>query len=301
MLHRISFILVCLSLLPACSPDLDPRADAQADGIGGRPMETRTVGTDFNTVDPTILVVDRADDPNTTLLCSPQPHDCTLRSAITLANREGSLVTAILFASDYRIQLESPLPPISTNDLMLQTQLGQEVNINGNNLPSNVLRVTGSNTIIDGLRLYGAGAGFSNLWVGGTATNVVIANNIIGDDDAPKGDCGLSEQSYGGILIDAKEEGTNGTKVWVYNNIIECHHGQPGEGITIATSGVFVGENKQGRANLQQSNEIRENAGFAIWLGDYGGNTVRNTIIEGNGGSFYVNNFNNNLMENEIR
>ncbi|MEM7113865.1 MAG: right-handed parallel beta-helix repeat-containing protein [Chloroflexota bacterium] len=300
MLRHIPFILVCLILLPACA-DFEPVVEVSADGIGGRPTETRTVGTDFNTADPTSLVVDRADDPDTILPCSPHPNDCTLRSAITLANREDSTVTSILFASDYRIQLQSPLPTISANNLMLQTQLGQEVNINGNNLPSNVLRITGSNTVIDGLRLYGSGAGFSNLWIGGAATNVIIANNIIGDDDAPSGDCGLSDQSYGGIFIDAKEEGTNNTKVWIYNNIIECHRGQPGEGITIATSGVFIGENEQGRANVQQKNEIRENAGFAIWIGDYGGNTVRNTIIEGNGGSFFVNNFNNNLLENEIR
>ncbi|MCA9999808.1 MAG: hypothetical protein KDE56_28795 [Anaerolineales bacterium] len=296
MLPRFFLFSSVIFLLMGCRPT---GVEAQTRDTGAtRPQLGSATVTSSS---PLMPMVDRGDDPIDILPCTAAANDCTLRSAITLANNSGEPFT-IYFADNLMITLSAPLPPLSANNLTVQAQPGQEVHINANGLGGNVLYITGSNVVVDGLRLYGAGAGFSNVWVGGAATNVVIANNVIGDDDAPAGNCGLSELSYGGIYVDAMD-GVNGRSwVWIYNNIIECHHGQPGDGITIATSGVYVGENKQGSANSSQRNVIRENAGYAVRLGEHPGNTIRNTLIHDNrGGAIFITNFNNNLLDNDIR
>lgn len=246
-------------------------------------------------------MVDRNDDPADSLPCTGAANDCTLRSAITLANKSAEPFT-IYFADNLMITLSAPLPPLSANNLTVRAQPGQEVHINANGLKGNVLYIVGSNVVVDGLRLYGAGSGFSNVWVGGAATNVVIANNVIGDDDAPAGNCGLSDFSYGGIYVNAVDANNGRSWVWIYNNIIECHRGQPGDGITIATSGVYVGQNKQGNASDSERNVIRENAGYAVRLGEYPHNTIRNSLIHDNrSGTIFITNFNNNLLDNVTR
>lgn len=245
----------------------------------------------------TAVQVDRNDDPVGLFACTAAANDCPLRSAVTLANGD-AVPTLITFADHYYIVLSQPLPALTEAQTVIRALPGQEVHINGNGIRGPVFRVTGSQITIEGLRLYGAGPGYANIIISGVARNVTIAGNVIGDDDAPSGNCGQNNLANGGVYVDAVAE-PGVALAWIYGNVIECH---AGEGITAVTGNVIIGQNSQGTAGQAQHNVIRWNQGHGINLGDSTGNTVRNNLIHDNqaGGLFLVN-FNNNVMENEIR
>jgi hypothetical protein len=229
------------------------------------------------------------------------PNDCTLRSAITIANRD-DIANTITFADDYFIVLREPLPPLTAEQTTIYVEPAQEVHLNGNGIPGSVLEIRGANITIDHLRIYGAGAGQANILVTGMAHSITIANNVIGDDDAPAGMCGQNNLASAGIVFrDTADIGEN-VRAWIYGNIIECHSGAPGDGIVLFTDKVLVGQDQNGQAGPKQRNKIRHNAGFAIRLDDFGPNTVRNNLIHDNvTGNFAVTNFNNNFIDNDVR
>jgi hypothetical protein len=242
-------------------------------------------------------VVDRGDDPMESLACTPAPNDCSLRRALELANEQGQPVT-ISFADHFVITLAKPLPAIIQNGVQLIAQPGQEVRVNGNYLASPVFHVTAANVRLEGLRIYGAGAGQPNVLINGPARQVTIARNLIGDDDAPEGNCGQNDQAIAGIYVQSNEA-VEGARAWVYGNIVECH--TAGEGIVVMAEGVTVGADAQGQDGEMQRNVIRHNAGTAVRLDDFGGNTICNNLIHNNGNTIAMTNFTNNLMDNDIR
>ncbi len=249
----------------------------------------------------TVIVVDREDDPQSLMTCTSEPADCPLRSALAIANGNDT-ATEIKFSGDFLIRLNQPLPTLSADNTTLNAQSGQEVHIHGNNHGGSALRITGSNVHVQGLRIYGAGTGYPNLVISGPARQVVIANNVIGDDDAPFGNCGSSNQAYSGIYVEGDADIGDETRAWIHGNIIECHRGFPGDGITLLAGDVIVGQNEQGNSDSSHRNIIRNNNGVGINLLDSTGNTVSNNLFMVNdGGAISLNNFHdNNVMFNEL-
>jgi hypothetical protein len=245
--------------------------------------------------------VDRDDDSNTQHVCTPAPNDCDLRSAIVIANSDGK-PTAITFADDYVIRISSALPTLTEDNTVIEAKKGQEVHVNGNGTAGSVFRITGAHVEISGLRIYGAGAGYPNLAVSGNAHDAVIADNVIGDDDAPNGNCGSSDLAYGGIYVDAEGEIADGVRAWIYGNVIECNQGIPGDGITILSDSVIVGKDHLGAGDNSQRNIIRLNNGFGVNLTGATGNTVcDNSLIANKMGGLYISDFHdNNIMFNDI-
>lgn len=245
--------------------------------------------------------VDRYDDSDAGLPCTPEPNDCNLRSAVQIANNDGK-PTTITFADSYLITVSSPLPTLTADNTVILASNGQEVHLNGNGTAGSVLRITGAHVEVQGLRIYGAGSGYPNIAISDNAYDAVIANNVIGDDDAPFNNCGSSDGAYGGVYIDATGDFGDGHRAWIYGNIIECNRGIPGDGITIRSSKVIVGKDPNGNNSDAYRNTIRLNSGFGVNLTDTSDNTVcDNDLVENRHGGLYITNFhNNNIMFNNI-
>jgi hypothetical protein len=285
-------------------------------GVVSQGMEVTAIGNEttvpalINLVQPepetavaaTILTaVDRDDDPDALYPCTEAPNDCTLRSAMAIANNDG-VPTDITFADHYLITLSRPLPNLAESHTVIRARPEQEVHVNGNRLPASVFYITGANVTLEGLRIYGAGENVSNIRVNGAAHSVIIARNVIGDEDAPSGNCGSSDKSYGGIYVDGTAAVETAVRVWIYGNIIECHKGLPGDGITIMTNNVVVGQDSEGDAGAAQRNVMRWNNGYGIRLNGHSGNTIENNLAHDNGsGGLHMTNYNNNVMGNEWR
>lgn len=249
-----------------------------------------------------VPVVDVSDDLDPVgEVCTDAPADCSLRSAITLAN-EYSGATTITFADHYIINLSRPLPTLTQKGLAIVAPPGQEIRINGNNLMAPVFHIAGADIRLEGLRIYGAGAGSQTILINGPARQVVIARNIIGDDDGPQGMCDNNNQAVAGIYLQPSEVEEAGIRAWIYGNIIECHLGYPGDGIVIKSEAVIVGADMNGNASEAQKNFIRNNNGVAVRLDEFGGNTVRNNLIHNNeAGSIAMTNYANNLLDNDVQ
>ena len=225
------------------------------------------------------LVVDRPDDDVSELPpenpCTDEANDCMLRWAIDIANNDEKY-SKITFAAHFLIQVNSPLPQISESGTTILALPEQEVHIDGTNTSESVLQITADSTEINGLRIYGAGAGKPNIMVTGIAQNVVIAHNIIGDDDGPAGNCESSDSSYGGIYINSNGAVDKRGKSLDFGNIIECHKGEPGDGITIVSGDVTIGKDQQDKSGPAQRNIIQDNDGRGVNLTDSTGNVVSN-------------------------
>lgn len=259
-------------------------------GNGGQPQ------TNF------VPVVDVAED---VLLagenCTDAPRDCSLRAALNMANEQVN-PTTITFADHFVINLERPLPTLTQNGIAIIASPGQEVRINGNNLMAPVLHIAAADIRLEGLRIYGAGPGSQTILVNGPAQRVVIARNIIGDDDGPDGMCDMNNQAVAGIYVQPSPTENRDVRAWVYGNIIECHLGHPGDGIVIRSDNVVIGADQNGQVGASQQNVIRHNSGVAVRLDEFGGNTVRNNVIHHNqGGTIAMTNFANNLLDNDIQ
>lgn len=284
------FFVAILALVAAMAMDVGVAGLGPVSSIGGVELPGDATSAQVD------LVVDRNDD-QPGLPCTTAVNDCTLRSALDIANQDGR-ASKITFADHMIITLTSPLPALLEPGTSIVARTDQEVHVNGNNLPGTVLRVAAHDSVLDGLRIYGAN-GNAVVTVSGQAYSVRIANNLIGDDDQPAELCGRSDLAYAGIFIDANgamPEGMVG-RVYVVNNIIECNRGVPGDGIMILTDGVFIGQDSSGAVS---GNTIRHNRGTAVVV-QGPGNTVRGNRINANGGALAVTTFDNNaILENEI-
>jgi hypothetical protein len=228
-----------------------------------------------------VLTVDNNGDASGQPCTSPTLVDCSLRSAIQIANT-GSGVT-IVFDNNYTIVLGSPLPDITAANTAIDGG-AFTIKIDANNA-GRVFTISGDHVRIMGLRMYGTIAALSQVFITGTAVHVEIANNVIGSDSVD-GPCNLSPNTFGGIYV-GSTGGTlaGGARAWIYGNTIECNLGSPGEGITLAgTDNVVIGADAASNAGPAQANVIRKNFTGIKMTGGANLNFVRNSLITKNGG-----------------
>lgn len=229
------------------------------------------------------LVVDNNSDASGQA-CTGSPGDCSLRSAIQIANSNG-VADTITFSSNFTITLTSSLPDLAENGTTIDggNLIASTAWINGNNVVTNIFRITGSDITLDGLRLYGSGSTYSNIWITGTAQRVTISNNAIGDNDLGfLGSCGNSPNSYGGIYIDSTAAPSGSDAVaWIYGNYIKCNRGAPGDGIDIVgTDKVVIGADAAGNAGDPEFNFTVFNLRDGVRLsGAANNNTIRNSNL----------------------
>jgi hypothetical protein len=292
----IFFLILAVSLMGALAP-------ADAASLPGVSLASQILEhpQPETTTTAVSIEVDRPDDPTEPVPCTAAANDCSLRSAINIANAD-AVATTITFANHYIITLSQPLPTLIASDTAIRARPEQEVHINGNNIAQSVLYITGANIMLEGLRVYGAGEGYSNISIGGAAHNVAIARNVIGDGDAPSGDCGQSDRAYGGIYVAGTETVPTAVRAWIYGNIIECHRGGPGDGITVTTDKVVIGQDSAGNAGPEQRNIFRWNRGYGVSVGEHGGNIICNSLMHDNeAGNLFMTNLDNDFMDNEMQ
>ena len=230
-----------------------------------------TVNSNLDTADPTpadgVCDVDLGTSGN----------QCTLRAAIQTAQGGGG-EDKIQFSNSMDIALSSKLPILSEDGLTIEANAGQVVRIDGQSTVNNIFQIHGSNVTISNMVIYGSNASYSNIWVDDAVEGVVIANNLIGDDDPAPGGCGQNDDAYGGIYVGGATSPPMETyRVWIYGNIIECHVSATGEGVTFfATDSVFLGTPPGEEAPLASGNIIRHNK---IGVINYGSETI---IVSGN-------------------
>lgn len=293
----VLFVILLLIVLIAVASE----SEVIAGSSKGGPINISLSSTepDEGVATAMVPVVDLDGDGDELLPCSEAPGDCTLRSAIIHAIQRAK-PTTIHFAEHMVIDLERPLPTLTQDGLKIVVPKGQEVRVNGNGWAAPVFHIAAKQVHLEGLRIYGAGAGHPHILLNGPAQDVMIARNLIGDDDAPAGNCDPGTLANAGIYVQSEEPlAENGVRAWIYGNIIECHRG---DGLVIMADRVNVGINARRETAVEQKNTIRENGGAAVRLDHFGGNTVQNNLIYNNaGGSFIVTNFDNNILNNEIR
>jgi hypothetical protein len=257
----------------------------------------------------TIYIVDNNSSGAVGTCISLVAIDCSLRDAIALANvnanPDGSsisfngnyLITLAAFPASARFQ-------ISGSKIRIVASPAQDVRINANG-NEQAFRILGNTIRIEGLRIYNAGVGTSNIWISNNAYDVSLTRNIIG---APTADSGLcpANNSYSGIFIDATgtvPAGKNRATIW--NNIIRCHAGTApliagpgGQGIDILTDRVVVGRNDAGVADATTGNVIDFNSTVGVNLFGATNTEVVGNIITDNGteGVRLANGANNNTI-----
>ena len=229
---------------------------------------------------------------------TPGPQ-CTLRAAIETAQGNAGR-DDIDFSGNMSITLGAPLPVITEIGLTIAAT-PPEVKVIGSGITGAVFRINGTDITLQGLSIFGAGAGYSNIWVMSGAREVIIAENLIGDDQSGDGGCGQSDQTDAGIYLDASPAET---LAWIYGNKIECNAGNPGAGIALGkTTNVIIGANQYGEATEDEQNAIQHNDtgiivdasldtlitnnlvqqnGTGIYLFETGGTTISNNIVSGN-------------------
>ena len=195
-------------------------------------------------------------------------NQCTLRAAIQTA--QGSVgEDRIQFANSMDIALLAKLPILTEEGLTIEADAGQIVRIDGQSSVNNIFQIQGSYVTISNMVVYGSGPSFSNIWVDDAAEGVVIANNLIGDDDPAAGGCGQNDAAYGGIYVGGVSTPMTDTyRVWIHGNIIECHVSSTGEGVTLfGTSLVFLGTSLEENAPSVSGNIIRHNKTGVVNIG----------------------------------
>lgn len=193
----------------------------------------------------------------------------------------------IYFAGNYTITLGSALPVLADASTVISTTGSQRIKINANNGNYNVFEITGNDVQLNGLRVYGSGTDWSNIWVTGSAVRVILANDTVGIDDAYTGAYGQSPHSYGGIYINSNGGTLNpgDARVWIYGLKLCCHSASGSEGISLVnTDNVVIGEDPVGNAGTSQHNIINNNLGYGLRIrGSSFSNTIRNSDIGANG------------------
>lgn len=248
-------------------------------------------------------LVDRNDD-TPGLPCTSAGNDCSLRSAVNLAETDGGN-SIIEFASSMDITIAGTFT-LTQNSTTIQASVGQVVKINGNSVVANVFLITGSNITLSNLRIYGSGDGWSNVWIDNPASQVTLNQNVIGDDDPVDDGCGLSPGSYSGVFISTNSVLTPGAHhAYLYSNIIECNQGGiywPGNGVDlISTSEVILGLTpaKSGE-KIVVGNIIRYNKNDGIYVDQSYNNEFYYTYSIENGfhGMVLADGSFNNLVQN---
>jgi parallel beta-helix repeat protein len=253
--------------------------------VGAAPaVETGTAGTGMPLPEPypapdlkpaaeVKLVVDRADDVDGLLCMTAVPHDCTLRSAIKIANNgAGSQFYEIFFDADYTVNLTGPLTMVAGSSIEVYGRgLGSEtrtVKINADNHGSAFILSGKWNRLTD-LRIYGAPAASANVLVTTTAVNAQLYYDVVGDSDPADGCQVGSPNAAAGVIVNPVTAvcPSCGTRVVIFGNTIECNLGKPGNGITAADADrVAIGNPPGNQFYSYSRNTIRANAGAGISL-----------------------------------
>ena len=241
-----------------------------------------------------VLLVDHDGDASGEPCTPGTDGDCSLRSAIEQANSGAGADTIIFESGGMTIVLGSPLPTLTDDDTTIgPLETDQVIQVDANGVNGNVFEITGDDATLAYLRIYGAGAGWANVWIHGSAQGATISNNVIGDDTAAPGGCGDSEASHSGIFISSSGSTPSGARAWVYGNAIQCNgrfDGEEGHGIVVdGADEVVIGEDASGEATPAERNDIAENAGHGVLIQNgASGNVVRNSVIASNEGSGVV-------------
>ncbi|MBI5877936.1 MAG: right-handed parallel beta-helix repeat-containing protein [Chloroflexi bacterium] len=226
-----------------------------------------------------LLVVDNNGDIGGQL-CTAAASDCSLRSAVQIANLTPG--STIAFDNDYTITLGSSL--FLSGSFTTISNLGvRTIRVDANGA-GQAFVITGSDVQIDGLNVYGAPPGSSNIYITGSAVRVIIRHSNIGHL-LDGGSCAFTS-SYGGIYIDSTggSLAASDARVWIYANNILCINGTPGDGITLAgTNRVVIGEDEAGNASGAQNTFIGKNNRGVVMTSGAQNNRLRNSGVNGNG------------------
>ncbi|MDV7393458.1 hypothetical protein RZS08_18940, partial [Arthrospira platensis SPKY1] len=131
------FSILAFAMLSQATSEYTPETGYNLQTRGLAPQAV----SDANLPADGVIVVDRGDDPDELLACvTAVPDDCSLRSAITLANNSATPMS-IVFADHYRIALQRPLPALMANNLTIHTNPNQEVHVNANGTAGSVFYV----------------------------------------------------------------------------------------------------------------------------------------------------------------
>ena len=222
-----------------------------------------------------IYTVDRSDDAGG-LACTAAANDCTLRSAIQLANTSPAN-DSILFDGSRTVTLSSPLPELTGNGTLIAAWPAQDVNINANGA-TNVFTISGDNISISGLDIYNGSTANSTLIIlKGTAENVKIYQNVIGYWSTTTNSCGTYKGGITGVVMLNDDPSVSGTRLYIYGNQFRCLT----TGINLTGSSAVIGENDSGSAGAEQENQIFENTHGILLSGGSGSGSHRilNNVI----------------------
>ncbi len=237
-------------------------------------------------------VVD-TDSDQAGMACTTAPADCSLRSAITMAN-ETPQIDAITFGDHLYIELTSPLPAIADEGVSIVASAEQDVYVDGSRMPNSpVLSISGNHVKVEGLALFGPTTQ-PILVISGAAYGVEIRNNLIGDDDNPDGRC-HGAQAPTGVMIRAQGDLPDGMQhAYLMGNTIECI---AGNGLWIDTDWVSVGKDAGGNVI---PNTFRHIAGYAIEMKGRQYITIQGNTFHLDGiGDIDFDARNNNLIDND--
>ncbi|HEY1015975.1 MAG TPA: hypothetical protein VGE07_24920 [Herpetosiphonaceae bacterium] len=225
---------------------------------------------------PLTLAVDSAGDA-AGQPCTAAAADCSLRSAIELANANPG--STILFDASRTITLGGALPIIAAAGTTVRAAIGQTVVVNAAGAPA-ALAIAGDQIRIEGLYLYGAAQRTIHVELK-LGERVSIARNVIGNDATAA--CNGTGTDYG-LYVEARlppDALTHG--LWAYGNRIECHQGPIGAGVAVdGASRVRIGANEAGTAGAAELNTIRANRVGALLSNGALANLVTNNVLSGN-------------------
>ena len=228
-----------------------------------------------------VYTVDRDDDANG-LPCTDAANDCSLRSAVTLANSDGADTDILFTTGVHTITLGTELD-LTASGTWIGANAGRTVFINANN-SAQAFYITGSDVTLNNLYIYGSHSGTSNIWIGGSAQRVTLSNNYIGGYPGPGGgvECTASLNSYSGIYINSTGAIAAGdARAWIYGNQIACNEGDPGDGIDILTDHVIVGADSAGIAHANEVGPNQRN-GVTLTGAAATNNVIRNSYLGSN-------------------
>lgn len=233
-------------------------------------------------------------DGETTGLACLTPEDCTLRSAVNLANANGGDTDITFTAGTHVITLTGALS-LNQPDIHVHGSYG-EVKV-GANGAGQAFIISGSGDILENLVIYGAGAGSANVWITDSAVGVHVAHSIIGPFSTLDAGCEASPNAHSGIYISSTGGALGGgARAYLYGLHIrrngycssEALPG-PGDGIVLFnTDNVVIGADASGNAGPYQQVGIFRNGRNGILVIGGSNNTIRNVDVQFNRNSGIV-------------
>lgn len=208
-----------------------------------------------------LYYVDRNDDVGG-LPCTGAANDCTLRSAVQLANNSVNVTDSIAFLGDNRTITLTDDIDITNDNLTIFALSNQTINIdlNGNDT---AFVIRADDITINRLAFYGGNSINSNgrqIVVQQSAQSVAIANNLFGNRWDSAETCGTYRGGYEGIYV------ISSAVAHIYGNTFRCLRGN---GVLVRFDAtVVVGENLAGDAEAAQRNDFNQNRSGVVLESD---------------------------------